>query len=291
MAAESEPAVDIGLVSIRKTYGDVVAVDGIDLEVLRGEFFTMLGPSGSGKTTTLRLIAGFERPGLGPDHARRRGRGGPAAVRARREHRLPGLRALPAHDRRRERRLRAQGEGRRPGRSAGTRVAQALETVRLEGYDGRKPVQLSGGQRQRVALARAIVNHPRVLLLDEPLGALDLKLRQEMQIELKRIQQEVGITFVYVTHDQEEALTMSDRIAVFSARPDRADRHAGRGLRAPGERVRGRVRRRLEPARARRPTLHGAAGEDPRSSARASARARGRDRAGRGRPPSSTSAP
>ncbi len=128
--------------------------------------------------------------------------------------------------------------------------------VRLTGYGDRKPAELSGGQRQRVALARSIVNRPRVLLLDEPLGALDLKLREQMQVELKQIQHEVGITFVYVTHDQEEALTMSDRIAVFNAGPDRAGRHAGRGLRAAREPVRVRLRRRLERARARRRHVH-----------------------------------
>jgi putative spermidine/putrescine transport system ATP-binding protein len=216
VAAESGPAVDIGLVSIRKAYGDVVAVDGIDLEVLRGEFFTMLGPSGSGKTTTLRLIAGFERPDAGrimlggEDVA-----GRPPYDRdvntvfqdyALFPHMTVGENVAYG--------LKVKGVAKAERK---VRVGQALETVRLEGYDARKPVQLSGGQRQRVALARAIVNHPRVLLLDEPLGALDLKLRQEMQIELKRIQQEVGITFVYVTHDQEEALTMSDRIAVFAS--------------------------------------------------------------------------
>ena len=216
MATEPEPTVDIGLVSIRKAYGDVVAVDGIDLEVLRGEFFTMLGPSGSGKTTTLRLIAGFERP----DSGRIMLAGEDVAGRAPYERDVNTVfqdYALFPHMTVGENvayGLKVKGVARAERRD---RVAQALGTVRLEGYDGRKPVQLSGGQRQRVALARAIVNHPRVLLLDEPLGALDLKLRQEMQIELKRIQQEVGITFVYVTHDQEEALTMSDRIAVFSA--------------------------------------------------------------------------
>ncbi len=210
-----EPALDVALVSIRKHYGDVVAVDGVDLEVLRGEFFTMLGPSGSGKTTTLRLIAGFERPDAGrimlggEDVA-----GRPPYERdvntvfqdyALFPHMTVGENVAYG--------LKVKGV-RKAERE--TRVTDALRTVRLEGYDARKPSQLSGGQRQRVALARAIVNHPRVLLLDEPLGALDLKLRQEMQTELKRIQQEVGITFVYVTHDQEEALTMSDRIAVFN---------------------------------------------------------------------------
>jgi putative spermidine/putrescine transport system ATP-binding protein len=211
----AERAFDVSLVSIRKTYGDVVAVAGVDLDVLRGEFFTMLGPSGSGKTTTLRLIAGFERPDAGrimlagEDVA-----GRPPYDRdvntvfqdyALFPHMTVGENVAYG--------LKVRGVAKAERKA---RVARALSTVQLEGFDARKPAQLSGGQRQRVALARAIVNHPRVLLLDEPLGALDLKLRQEMQIELKRIQQEVGITFVYVTHDQEEALTMSDRIAVFS---------------------------------------------------------------------------
>jgi putative spermidine/putrescine transport system ATP-binding protein len=213
--ASVQPALDVALVSIRKTYGDVIAVDSVDLEVGRGEFFTMLGPSGSGKTTTLRLIAGFERP----DAGRIMLAGEDVAGRPPYERDVNTVfqdYALFPHMTVGENvayGLKVKGV-RKPERA--TRVGQALETVRLSGYDSRKPSQLSGGQRQRVALARAIVNHPRVLLLDEPLGALDLKLRQEMQTELKRIQQEVGITFVYVTHDQEEALTMSDRIAVFN---------------------------------------------------------------------------
>jgi len=206
---------DIVLTGVRKTYGDVVAVDSVDLEIARGEFFTMLGPSGSGKTTTLRIIAGFERPDsgrvvLGGDDVTGRPPYDRNVNTVFQDYALfphmtvadnveYGLRVKGV--KRQERKVRAQ---------------EALALVRLEGFGGRKPVQLSGGQRQRVALARAIVNHPQVLLLDEPLGALDLKLRQEMQSELKRIQQEIGITFVYVTHDQEEALTMSDRIAVFS---------------------------------------------------------------------------
>ena len=137
------------------------------------------------------------------------------------------------------------------------RAAEALEMVRLGGFGDRKPAQLSGGQRQRVALARAIVNQPKVLLLDEPLGALDLKLRQEMQIELKSIQREVGITFVYVTHDQEEALTMSRSPRGLQPGQDRADRTAGGGVRAPAERVHRRVRRRLERDRAGRTAVHG----------------------------------
>ena len=206
---------DVQLEEVTKAYGDVVAVDGVNLEVAPGEFFTMLGPSGSGKTTTLRLIAGFESPDAGRvllegvDVTRR-----PPFSRdvntvfqdyALFPHLTVGDNVAYGL------RVKRVPRGERKKRSA-----EALELVRLGGLERRKPSQLSGGQRQRVALARAIVNRPRVLLLDEPLGALDLKLRQEMQIELKRIQREVGITFIYVTHDQEEALTMSDRLAVFN---------------------------------------------------------------------------
>jgi putative spermidine/putrescine transport system ATP-binding protein len=211
----AEGPADIELRGLAKSYGDVRAVDGIDLAVARGEFFTMLGPSGSGKTTTLRLIAGFERP----DHGRvvLAGRDvTDAPPYARDVNTVFQDYALFPHmsvDENVGYGLRIKRVARRERRE---RVADALRTVRLEGFGGRKPSQLSGGQRQRVALARAIVNRPQVLLLDEPLGALDLKLRQEMQIELKRIQREVGITFVYVTHDQDEALTMSDRVAVFN---------------------------------------------------------------------------
>jgi putative spermidine/putrescine transport system ATP-binding protein len=210
-----EAAADVTLTGIRKAYGDVVAVDSVDLEIAPGEFFTMLGPSGSGKTTTLRIVAGFERPDAGrvllagadvtndPPYARN-------VNTVFQDYALfPHMTVLENV----EYGLRVK---RVPRRERRQRAEEALALVRLEGYGGRKPVQLSGGQRQRVALARAIVNRPQVLLLDEPLGALDLKLRQEMQVELKRIQAEVGITFVYVTHDQDEALTMSDRIAVFN---------------------------------------------------------------------------
>jgi len=204
------------LKGVRKNYGHVVAVAGVDLVVNEGEFFTLLGPSGSGKTTLLRLIAGFERPDSGRIEL-----GGRDVTST-----PPYLRntntvfqdyALFPHMSVAENigyGLRVKGIA---GQEREKRVDRALEMVRLEGLGRRRPNQLSGGQRQRVALARAVVNEPEVLLLDEPLGALDLKLRQEMQIELKQIQKEVGITFVYVTHDQEEALTMSDRMAVMTS--------------------------------------------------------------------------
>jgi putative spermidine/putrescine transport system ATP-binding protein len=200
---------------VTKLYGDVEAVAGIDLEIRDGEFFSMLGPSGSGKTTTLRLIAGFEQPTEGRVFLH----GEDVTARAPFDRDVNTVfqdYALFPHM--------SVGDNvayglvvRKVGKAERQRrVGEALAMVRLEGYEKRKPSQMSGGQRQRVALARALVNRPRVLLLDEPLGALDLKLREQMQIELKQIQQQVGITFIYVTHDQEEALTMSDRVAVFN---------------------------------------------------------------------------
>jgi putative spermidine/putrescine transport system ATP-binding protein len=219
-ASHTMPAapVDVRLTGIRKTYGDVVAVDHVDLEVAAGEFFTLLGPSGSGKTTTLRIIAGFERP----DEGRVELAGVDVTKRAPYDRDVNTVfqdYALFPHMTVADNvayGLRVNGVPRSERRR---RVEEMLKVVRLPDVGKRKPIALSGGQRQRIALARALVNEPKVLLLDEPLGALDLKLRQEMQIELKRIQREVsdvGITFIYVTHDQEEALTMSDRLAVFN---------------------------------------------------------------------------
>jgi spermidine/putrescine transport system ATP-binding protein len=204
---------DVRLDRLTKRFDEVVAVDGVSLEIPRGSFFALLGPSGCGKTTTLRLIGGFEEPTAGTIYL------GDADVTG-----LPPYRrevntvfqsyALFPHLSIFENvafGLRRRGAR---GGELRQRVVEALELVALAGYERRKPRQLSGGQQQRVALARALVNRPRVLLLDEPLGALDLKLRKQMQLELKRIQHEVGITFVHVTHDQEEAMTMADSIAV-----------------------------------------------------------------------------
>ena len=205
----------VRLLELRKRYGSVAAVDGVDLDIAAGEFFTMLGPSGSGKTTLLRMIAGFERPDSGTIEL-----DGVDVTRTppygRNVNTVFQDYALFPHMNVSENvqyglRVRRVGKAQRRARTEA-----ALEMVRLAGLGSRKPIQLSGGQRQRVALARAIVNEPGVLLLDEPLGALDLKLRQEMQLELKRIQREVGITFVFVTHDQDEALTMSDRLVVLN---------------------------------------------------------------------------
>jgi len=205
--------VDVRLERVTKDFGEMVAVDDLSLDIAEGEFFSMLGPSGCGKTTTLRMIGGFEEPSRGTIYL-----GGRDVTD------LPPYRrdvntvfqsyALFPH-------LNVFDNvafGLRRKKVAGdqikSRVDEALRLVDLRGFEKRRPAQMSGGQQQRVALARALVNHPKVLLLDEPLGALDLKLRKQMQLELKRIQQEVGITFIYVTHDQEEAMTMSDRLAV-----------------------------------------------------------------------------
>jgi spermidine/putrescine transport system ATP-binding protein len=207
--------IEVRLVDVVKKFGDIAAVDHIDLEVRDGEFFSLLGPSGCGKTTTLRMIGGFEEPTSGLIELE--GKDVTSLPPYRRnvntvfqnyalfphltiyENVAFGLRRKKAKD-----------------SEVKSRVSEMLALVELAGFEKRKPTQISGGQAQRVALARALINRPGVLLLDEPLGALDLKLRKQMQLELKRIQQDVGITFIYVTHDQEEAMTMSDRIAVMN---------------------------------------------------------------------------
>jgi spermidine/putrescine transport system ATP-binding protein len=212
-ATATAPEYDIRLIGLTKQFDDVVAVDHVSLDIDRGHFFALLGPSGCGKTTTLRMIGGFEEPSEGRIE-------------------LGGVDVAPLPPYKRDVNTVFQSYAlfphlsifenvafglRRRGAKGGDlrrRVTEALELVGLAGLERRKPRQLSGGQQQRIALARALVNRPRVLLLDEPLGALDLKLRKEMQLELKGIQNEVGITFVHVTHDQEEAMTMADRIVI-----------------------------------------------------------------------------
>jgi putative spermidine/putrescine transport system ATP-binding protein len=205
----------IRLQDLRKSFGETTAVAGIDLEIQDGEFFSLLGPSGSGKTTVLRMIAGFESPTGGRIELAGQEVTGLAPFE-RDVHTVFQDYALFPHmtvEQNVAYSLKVRGV---PKAERLVRARKALSEVRLEGFGKRRPAQLSGGQRQRVALARALVGRPSVLLLDEPLGALDLKLREQMQVELKALQREVGITFVLVTHDQEEALTMSDRIAVFN---------------------------------------------------------------------------
>jgi spermidine/putrescine transport system ATP-binding protein len=209
------PAAAVSLTQVVKRFGEVAAVDGLDLEVPDGQFFSLLGPSGCGKTTTLRMIGGFEQPTSGLIELQ----GADVTW-------LPPYRrnvntvfqnyALFPHLTIFENVAFGLRRKKVPGAEIKSRVNEMLRLVELPGYENRRPTQISGGQAQRVALARALINRPAVLLLDEPLGALDLKLRKQMQVELKRIQQEVGITFIYVTHDQEEAMTMSDRIAVMN---------------------------------------------------------------------------
>ena len=206
---------EVKLISLVKKFGEFTAVDGIDLEMPAGEFFSLLGPSGCGKTTTLRMIAGFEQPTEGeilldgenmaytPPHRRN-------------VNTVFQSYALFPHMSVWDNVAFGLRRQKTPKHDVKTRVDEALGMVQMDRFAKRKPAQLSGGQQQRVALARALVLKPAVLLLDEPLGALDAKLRKQLQLELKALQQQVGITFIYVTHDQEEALTMSDRIAVMS---------------------------------------------------------------------------
>lgn len=205
----------IVLTELRKNFGEVAAVAGVNLEIADGEFFAMLGPSGSGKTTVLRLIAGFEIPDSGRIEIAGEDVSSTPPFNRDVNTVFQDYALFPHMSvvKNVEYGLRVKSVAKAQRH---TRALRALERVKLVGYENRKPSQLSGGQRQRVALARAIVNEPKVLLLDEPLGALDLKLRHEMQKELKELQTQLGITFIFVTHDQEEALTMADRIAVFN---------------------------------------------------------------------------
>lgn len=205
--------IDVRLDRVTKDFGETVAVDDVSLDIPEGEFFSLLGPSGCGKTTTLRMIGGFEEPTRGTIY-----------LKGRDVTDLPPYKrdvntvfqsyALFPHLNVYENIAFGLRRRKVPRHEIDARVKEAMKLVDLVGFEKRRPTQMSGGQQQRVALARALVNHPKVLLLDEPLGALDLKLRKQMQLELKRIQSEVGITFIYVTHDQEEAMTMSDRLAV-----------------------------------------------------------------------------
>jgi spermidine/putrescine transport system ATP-binding protein len=209
------PEYAVELKRVSKYFGPVVAVEGISLSICDGEFFSLLGPSGCGKTTTLRLIAGFELPTKGEVYIGKKLQGEIPPYR-RPVNTVFQNYALFPHMTVFKNVAFGLEMCKVPKEEIRQRVLEALEMVRLPGMENRKPDQLSGGQQQRVALARALVNRPEVLLLDEPLGALDLKLRKAMQLELKALQHRVGITFVYVTHDQEEALTMSDRIAVMN---------------------------------------------------------------------------
>src|SRR5262245_47645958 len=207
---------EVKLVDLVKKFDEVIAVDGINVEMPAGEFFSLLGPSGCGKTTTLRMIAGFEQPSSGqilldgtdmsqtPPHKRN------VNTVFQNYALFPHLNVFENVA------FGLQFHKELSKDEVARRVGQSLELVQLAGYEKRRPTQLSGGQQQRVALARALILNPEVLLLDEPLGALDAKLRKKLQVDLKALQEEVGITFIYVTHDQEEALTMSDRIAVMS---------------------------------------------------------------------------
>ena len=241
---KDDPGGDLKLQSLTKTFGDFVAVDDLDLTIPQGSFFALLGPSGCGKTTTLRMVAGLERPTAGTimigdqDVTEARPYQRPVNTVFQSYALFPHLNIVENVE---------FGLRRRNKKNTRATAMEALELVQLAHLALRKPGQLSGGQQQRIALARAIVNRPSVLLLDEPLGALDLKLRRQMQIELKRIQLEVGLTFVHVTHDQEEAMTMADTIAVMNARRDRAARRPGDPVRAPEHHLRGELPRPVEP--------------------------------------------
>src|SRR5690349_9822497 len=214
-AAEPTGTPDVRLDHVTKRFEDVVAVDDLSLEIPRSSFFALLGPSGCGKTTTLRMIGGFEEPTSGAIYLGEREVSGTPAYKRDVNTVFQSYALFPHLSIFENVAFGLRRKGNR-GRELKGKVEEMLDLVQLSGYGKRKPRQLSGGQQQRVALARALVNSPRVLLLDEPLGALDLKLRKEMQLFIKRLQHDVGITFIHVTHDQEEAMTMADRIAVMN---------------------------------------------------------------------------
>ena len=284
----------VKLESLTKRFDDVTAVDEISVEIQAGEFFSLLGPSGCGKTTTLRMVAGFEPPTSGKILLDGTDVGTWAPNRRNVNTVFQSYALFPfltvAENVAFGMKYKSVPKSERD-----SRVAEALELVQLSGYEKRRPNQLSGGQQQRVALARALVLRPAVLLLDEPLGALDAKLRRTLQVELGALQKQVGITFLYVTHDQEEALTMSDRLAVMNHGRDRAARHPGRGLQRARRCLRGRLPGRVEPdgrssraGRQRAGTLPAAPGRFHARGAGGPAR---RNRRGQGRDPTGAHPP
>ena len=268
------PEVDVRLDRVTKDFGETVAVDDLSLDISEGEFFSLLGPSGCGKTTTLRMIGGFEEPTRGT-----------IFLKGRDVTDLPPYRrdvntvfqsyALFPHLDVFENVAFGLRRKKVPKGEIDTRVKESMRLVDLLGFEKRRPGQMSGGQQQRVALARALVNSPKVLLLDEPLGALDLKLRKQMQLELKRIQSEVGITFIYVTHDQEEAMTMSDRLAVMRQGRIEQIGPPEEVYESPPDGVRGGVPRGVEHARGRGQGVGGRDGDRAALGRRRGAAARG----------------
>ncbi len=298
---------DVRLERVTKAFGEVKAVDDLSLSFERGGFVALLGPSGCGKTTTLRMIGGFEEPTSGTVYLGEQNVTGLPPYK-REVNTVFQNYALFPHMSIQDNVAFGLRERKVPKAEIAKRVPEMLELVELKGFEKRKPTQLSGGQAQRVALARALINHPRVLLLDEPLGALDLKLRKQMQLELKRIQTEVNITFIHVTHDQEEAMTMADRIAVMNQgrieqigppaelyeRPEDGLRRRLPGRQQPAQREGLRQRRGDAARRHRRPGRDGHAERRPagradrRQAREGAARGGGRDRP---RPTGRTSSP